>query len=157
MGAHTTGVPVWQAPPWQASPVVQPLPSSQALPSGLAGVEQAPVAGLQTPTSWQESMAVHTTGFWPVQAPLRQASVGVQALPSLQGVPSGLAGFEQAPVAGLQTPTSWQTSCAEQTTGLAPTQEPPWQVSLVVQAFPSLQAVPLGASPQVTGVTVLAE
>jgi len=29
-------------------------------------------------------------------------------------------------------------------TGFAPVQVPPWQVSLWVQAFPSLQAVPSG-------------
>jgi hypothetical protein len=34
-------------------------------------------------------------------------SLCVQALPSLQPVPFGLAGFEHWPVAGLQVPTSW--------------------------------------------------
>jgi hypothetical protein len=50
---------------------------------------------------------VHVTGFAPVQTPLRQVSVWVQALPSLQLVPSALLGFEQAPVVVLQVPTSW--------------------------------------------------
>src|SRR5437867_839142 len=46
------------------------------------------------------------------------------------------------PVAGLQVPGSWHWS-AVQTTGLAPTQLPFWQVSVCVQASPSLQAVRL--------------
>src|SRR3989442_13582242 len=51
-------------------------------------------------------------------------------------------GDEHTPVAGLQVPGSWHWS-AVQTTGLAPTQLPFWQVSVCVQASPSLQAVPL--------------
>ena len=156
MGEQTTGAPGAQIPDWQASPVVQPLPSSQTLPFGFEGEEQPPLDGLQTPASWQESMGVQTTGFCPVHAPLRQTSVVVQALPSLQPVPSGLFGLKQAPVAGLQTPASWQASPPPHTTGLPPTQAPAWQASLVVQALPSLQAVPLGAEAQVTGVSVLA-
>jgi len=31
-----------------------------------------------------------------------------------------------------------------QTTGLVPVQEPPWQVSVWVQALPSVQVVPFG-------------
>jgi hypothetical protein len=42
----------------------------------------------------------------PPQTPFEQASPAVQALPSLQDVPFGLAGFEQSPVAGLQVPAS---------------------------------------------------
>jgi hypothetical protein len=36
-----------------------------------------------------------------------------------------------------------------QTTGLAPTQTPAWQVSVWVQAFPSVQGVPFGAPTHV--------
>jgi hypothetical protein len=54
-------------------------------------------------------------GFWssqltappPTQAPAVQASPAVQALLSLHPVPSGAAGLEQAPVAGLQVPATW--------------------------------------------------
>jgi hypothetical protein len=42
-------VPGEQAPATQVSPVVQELPSSHADPSTFAGLEQAPVAGLQVP------------------------------------------------------------------------------------------------------------
>jgi hypothetical protein len=42
-----------------------------------------------------------------VHTPAWQVSVCVQALPSLQAVPSAAFGFEQTPVAGLQTPAAW--------------------------------------------------
>jgi hypothetical protein len=73
-----------------------------------------------------------------------------QALPSLQLEPSALLGFEQAPVAGSQTPATWHWSIALQTVVVPPVQTPPWQVSPDVQALPSLHAVPLAifASPQ---------
>src|SRR5262249_11283837 len=41
-----------------------------------------------------------------------------------------------------------QTSAPGHTTGFAPTQVPLWQVSVWVQALPSLQAVPFGMFPQ---------
>jgi len=49
---------------------------------------------------------VQITGFDPEQVPPWQVSVCVQAFPSLHAVPFGFAGFEQLPVAGLQTPAS---------------------------------------------------
>jgi hypothetical protein len=61
----------------------------------------------------------------------------------VQDVPSVTAGFEQAPVLGLQVPAEWHWSEAVQVTGLLPMHAPLWQVSACVQAFPSLQAVPL--------------
>jgi hypothetical protein len=67
----------------------------------------------------------------------------VQASPSLQVVPSALAGLEQAPRAESQVPGSWHWSSAVHTTGL-PEQRPAWQESPVVQASPSVQAVPSG-------------
>src|SRR3989441_7020734 len=63
---------------------------------------------------------------------------------SLQLVPSGAFGFEHVPVAVLQVPATWHWSSAVQTTGLEPAQVPFWQVSVWVQALPSLQAVPFG-------------
>jgi hypothetical protein len=67
----------------------------------------------------------------------------VQALSSLQLMPSSASGLEHLPVAELQVPATWQSSNAMQTTGLLPMQEPFWQVSVCVQAFPSSQRVPL--------------
>src|SRR5207249_4043985 len=81
---------------------VQALPSLQAAPSGLAGLLQVPVAGLQVPAAWHWSEAVHTTGFVPTQAPARQASERVQVLASSQGAPLALAGLLQVPVGGLE-------------------------------------------------------
>jgi len=43
----------------------------------------------------------------PVQVPAWQLSACVQALPSLQAVPLGLLGLEQAPLAGSQVPAAW--------------------------------------------------
>jgi hypothetical protein len=53
---------------------------------------------------------VQTTGLLPVQTPAWQVSVTVQAFPSSQAVPSGLAGLEQGPMAVLQVPASWHWS-----------------------------------------------
>src|SRR5437870_5641077 len=133
-----------QMPASQASVRVQALPSSQPVPLGLAGLLQAPDAGLQTPAVWHWSAAVHTTGLAPTQMPAAQVSVCVQALPSLQGAPSALAGLLQTPVAGLQAPAVWHWSAAVHTTGLAPTQAPAAQVSVCVQALPSSHGAPLG-------------
>ena len=57
------------------------------------------------------------TGFVPPHAPPVHASVCVQALPSLHGAPSGLGGFEHAPVDGLHVPAVWHWSCAVHVTG----------------------------------------
>src|SRR5207245_1666913 len=126
------------------SSYVPVLPSSHVVPSGLAGLEQLPVAGSHVPASWHWSSAVHTTELPPVQVPAWQVSVWVQASPSVHAVPSALAGVEQWPVAGSQVPASWHWSWAVQTTGFVPVQLPPWQASVWVQASPSLQAAPLG-------------
>ena len=47
------------------------------------------------------------TGLLPVHEPLWQVSVCVQGSLSLHELPSGLAGFEQKPVPGLQVPAVW--------------------------------------------------
>ena len=83
---------------------MQRLPSLQDVPFAFDGFEQTPVPGLQVPTSWHWSAAVHTTGFAPVHTPDWQLSVCVQALASLHDVPSAFAGFEQTPVPGLHVP-----------------------------------------------------
>src|SRR3569833_1472014 len=58
---------------------------------------------------------------------------------------SPFTGLEQAPVPGSQLPASWHGSLAAQLTAVPPTQAPPWQVSVCVQASPSLHGVPLPA------------
>jgi hypothetical protein len=121
---------------------VQALPSLQADPSAFSGFEHAPVAVSQAPASWHWSEGLQITGFAPVHAPAWHVSSCVQALPSSQADPSAFAGFEHAPVAESQTPTSWHGSEAAQTTGFDPVQVPAWHVSVCVQALPSLQAAP---------------
>src|SRR5438876_722700 len=74
--------------------------------------------------------------------PLWQVSDCVQALPSLHAVPLVFGGLEHTPVLGLQVPTSWHWSDDVQASGLEPVHVPLWQVSVCVQASPSLQAVP---------------
>src|SRR3989475_353005 len=103
-----------------------------------------PVAGSQVPAAWHWSAAVQATGLAPTQAPASQVSVCVQALPPLHGAPLGLAGLLQMPVAGSQVPAVWHWLAAVQATGLAPTQAPASQVSVCVQALPSLHGAPLG-------------
>src|SRR5262245_52110353 len=97
------------------------MPSVHVVPFVFAGLEQIPVAGAQTPTSGPWSAAVQTTGFAPTQTPAWHVSACVQEFASLHVVPLTLAGSEQRPVAGAQTPTSWHWSLCVQTTGLAPT------------------------------------
>jgi hypothetical protein len=58
------------------------------------------------------------------QAPAWQVSPLVQALPSLQGVPSATDGFVQAPVVGSQVPAAWHWSEAVHLTGAPGLQAP---------------------------------
>src|SRR5712691_3971322 len=81
-----------------------------------------------------------------MQAPAWQVSVWVQASLSVQALPFGFSGLEQMPLAGSQTPATWHWSRAAQTTGFVPTQAPAWQVSVWVQASPSVQAEPSALS-----------
>ena len=134
-----------QAPAWQVSVCVQALPSLHAVPFGAFGFEHdAGAPGCRCRRRGTGRCAVQTTGLAPVQAPAWQVSVCVQALPSLHAVPLAALGFEQTPVAGLQVPATWHWSLrACRRPGCAPAQAPAWQVSVCVQALPSLHAVPL--------------
>jgi hypothetical protein len=116
--------PAVHVPPWQVSEVVQVSSSLHVVPSGALGFEHAPVAGLHVPATWHWSLAAQTTGLAPAHAPPWQASVCVQALPSVQAVPSGALGLEQVPFAGLHVPATWHWSLAAQTTGAAPAHAP---------------------------------
>ena len=74
------------------------FPVEQGVPSGTAGLSQAPVSGSQAPAEWQSSAASHFVGSAPVQVPVWQVSDWVQASPSSQGSPSGFTGSSQVPV-----------------------------------------------------------
>src|SRR5262245_59460922 len=76
-----------------------------------------------------------------MQAPASHVSLRVQASPSVQVLPFGLAGLAQLPLAGSQTPAAWHWSSAAQTIRFAPVQSPALQVSLWVQALPSVLVV----------------
>ena len=73
---------------------------SQIVLSGCVEVEHWPEVGLHVPFAWQSSAAAQVTGFEPWHTPDWQASVWVQAFPSLHAAPSGLAANEQVPVLG---------------------------------------------------------
>src|SRR5437867_1864340 len=133
-----------QMPASQASVRVQALPSSQPVPSGLAGLLQTPDAGLQVPAVWHWSARVRAAGVARTQAAAGRVSVRVPALRSSHGVPLGLAGLLQTPEAGSQVPAVWHWLAAVHTTGFAPTQAPGGQVSVCVHALASSQLVPLG-------------
>jgi hypothetical protein len=135
---QTSGAPL-HVPPPHVSPVVQALPSSQAI---VLFVKTHPVAGMHASVV-QALLSLQTTAE-PPQLPPAQTSPDVHALPSLHPVPSALAGFEQTPVPVLQVPGRWHWSDAVHTTGFAPVQTPPWQVSVCVQPFASLHPVPFG-------------
>jgi len=139
---HTTGLLPLQTPVWHVSVCVHLSPSLQPLPSTLAGFEQTPFTVSQVPTLWHWSSAVHSTGLLPVHTPLWQVSVLVQALLSLQALPSTLDGFEQTPVFGSQLPALWHWSLAVHDTAPLPVHLPALQASVLVQASPSSQLVP---------------
>jgi hypothetical protein len=97
---------------------LQAFPSEQLVPFAAGGLEHTPVAGSQVPALWQASVAVQTFADPPWQAPPWHVSPLVHELPSLQAVPFGAAGLEQAPVAGSHVPATWQASDAVQTLGV---------------------------------------
>jgi hypothetical protein len=146
LAVHVTGFPPVQVPAWQVSVCVQALPSLHDVPFATAGFEQIPVPVLHTPAAWHWSEATQVTGFVPVHVPAWHESVWVQAFPSLHEVPLATAGFEHAPLVVSQVPAAWHWSDAVHTTGLAPVHAPAWQVSVSVQAFPSLHDVPFAAA-----------
>ena len=84
--------------------------------------------------------------FAATQAPARQVSVRVQALPSVQDAPSCFGGFVQVPVSGMHVPTSWHWSAALQATDPAPAHTPARHLSIKVHASASLQNLPSGAA-----------
>jgi hypothetical protein len=124
---------------------VQAFPSLHAVPFEAVGFEHVPVPGLHVPGAWHWSLAAQITGLAPAHIPDWHESTCVHVLPSLQLVPLGNAGLEQAPLEGSQVPATWHWSPATQVTGLDPVHVPLWQLSASVHAFPSLQLVPFAA------------
>ena len=104
---QVTGFAPVQVPLWHVSLCVQALPSLHAVPFVATGFEHTPVPVSHVPAVWHWSLAVHVTGFAPVQTPLWHVSVCVHALPSLHAVPFIAVGFEHAPVLVLHVPAVW--------------------------------------------------
>ena len=142
---HFTALDPVHVPFWHASVWVQAFPSLHVVPFVAVGLEHAPLLGLQVPAAWHWSLAVHVTGLEPAHTPAWHESTCVQALPSLQLVPFGRAGLEQTPLDGSHVPAAWHWSPATHVTGFDPVHVPLWQLSVTVQALPSLQLVPLAA------------
>jgi hypothetical protein len=126
--------PPTQAPPAQASPVVQALPSSQG---ALLFAWVQPVAGSH-PSSVQSLASPQSMGV-PAQTSFRQWSLPVQAFPSLH---AAVLFTCVQPDAGSQ-PSSVQPSASLQSSGAPGTHAPPAHVSFVVQASSSLHGRPL--------------
>jgi hypothetical protein len=76
---QTLAAPPVQTAAWQVSPVVQALPSSQGVSSGLAELVHCPVAESQVPATWQASLAVQAAMHAPPQA-ICPVGHGVQRL-----------------------------------------------------------------------------
>ena len=125
-----TGVPV-HTPFTHKSPFVHACPSSQ---SKLLFVWKQPLAGLQ-PSVVHSLPSPQFTGGPPTHEPTEQVSLVVQAFPSSQG--NVLFVWKQ-PLAGLHE-SLVQTFPSLQLSGTPLTQNPPEQVSFVVQALPSSQ------------------
>jgi hypothetical protein len=142
--AQEIGFAPVQMPATQVSVSVHRFPSLQATPSGAEGLLHCPSIGLQTPATWHWSDALHTIGLAPMHTPARQLSLKVQAFPSVQMEPSAAFGLLHCPFAGLQIPARWHWSDALHAMGFEPVHTPDWHESKVVQAFPSLHAVPFG-------------
>jgi len=156
-------VPETAFPRHDSSPPPGPTGSALTSPRSTDDAE-LPAAAVQeivaTPAFWETWSALPTSPGGgtasPEQIPPAHASAVVQALASSQVVPSGRAGFEQAPVPMSQVPASWHWSLGVQTTGFEPVHTPAWQVSVCVHPSRSLQAEPFGAPTQTVGTTVVA-
>jgi hypothetical protein len=90
---------------------VQALLSLQELPFALVTGAGQPVAGTHAPTVWHWSAPVQVTGV-PAQTPAWHLSPLVQALLSLQVVPSALR-VGQTPSLGSHVPVLWQASLVQ--------------------------------------------
>jgi hypothetical protein len=144
--SQTVGLPGWQVPPEQASDAVHASPSLHGAPS-VTGVVWHPTAGSHESTE-HGLPSSHVGGMLPEQTPEAHASTVVQAFRSSHGVPS--------PTGELMHPVSESQESAVQAfpsshAMLVPAQVPAVQTSVAVQAFASLQPVPVSGeqSPSV--------
>ena len=104
---QVTGLEPVHVPDWQVSVWVQAFPSLQIVPLGRGEASHASEVSLQTPMLHALVCAEQSRAGPAVQVPLWHVSLTVQNRPSLQVVPFGAVGLEQAPVPGLQVPATW--------------------------------------------------
>jgi hypothetical protein len=135
------GSPGWQEPWKQWSPTVHTLPSSQS--AELSKYSQAPVDGLQV-SSVHPFKSLQSFCGPAVHEPREQKSFRVHGFPSSHG--AELLVWVH-PECGSQLSVV-QTSLSSQLGAGPPTQLPPEQVSLVVQALPSSHGAVLFACVQ---------
>lgn len=107
LAVHVTGFDPMHTPAAQAYVWSHKFVPVHEVPSVTVGFEQVPLLGLHVPTAWHWSLAVHVTGFEPVQTPVWHVSVCVHAFPSLHVVPFDAVGLEHAPVDVLHVPAVW--------------------------------------------------
>jgi hypothetical protein len=69
LAVQVIGLSPAHMPAWQASALVQALPSLQGVPLGALGFEQIPVTVSHVPATWHWSLATQTTGLAPTHAP----------------------------------------------------------------------------------------
>ena len=142
---QVTAVPAVHVPFWQLLGLQWAV--LQLVPFVTFGYEHVPVLELQVApvVVWQESGGeLQDTPVPAVHTPAWQ-DLGVQES-LLQLVPFAEVGYEHWPVLGVQVApvVVWHSGGELQATGDAPVHTPDWQVSTVVQAFPSSQ-------PEVSG------
>ena len=101
-----------------------------AVPFGLAGFEQTPVAGLHVPAAWHWSGAVQVTGLR-AGAGAGLAGVGLRAGVAVvaRGAVRPWPGSSRRPSPGCTCPAVVALVRAAQVTGFAPVHAPAWQVS----------------------------
>jgi len=129
-------VPGWHWLSAQVSPAVQEFPSSQA---AVLALNAQPVDGWHT-SFVQRFPSLQDKGVVPAEhVPLEQVSPIVQTSPSLQ---LAVLSVYMQPSTGSQL-SSVQALASLQVADPDPMHAPPVQVSVVVQAFPSLHAAPL--------------
>ena len=143
---QTTGAPPLHLPPAQVSLSLQPLPSSQLVPAGLAMAWQLPVAASQMPALHTSATPLQSTGAFPamhelfLQLPLPgfwHLSAGLQLLPSA-GVSTHLPPVQVSVVHGFLSSHSLSTLQSHFTVD---THLPPLHAS-VVQTLPSSHVAP---------------
>jgi hypothetical protein len=128
------------APAWQVSFSVHALPSVHAVPFATAVFVQLPEVESHA-SAVQVLLSLQFLAAPAAQTPDWHVSLSVHALPSEHTVPFVIATFAQTPVVVLQASVV-HVLPSLQSFAVPAVQVPDLHVSLIVQAFPSVQVVP---------------